>query len=275
MSLKIEDPEAERLAEQMAERSGRSVAQTVTDALRAAFARTRARKKVDAPAATSVTAVEKDTAPDAIGDWKWLLTEPGVGVSILDEEQRLVFVDDTTARFYLDRGADGLAGRTMEQLGFTAEFIEDIQRVIDLLKTRGGPVCVRNLWKGRQILETYRRIEWPGEGIDHYVVIARQVGGEPPSHDTGVPVLEADAIELGRLTVLSPRELEVLCLIGQGLSTQQIALTLHRSPRTIEAHRRSIRNKLDESDRVKLAQAAHAAGLTLADAGRLRTKSPS
>jgi len=61
---------------------------------------------------------------------------------------------------------------------------------------------------------------------------------------------------------------------GQGLSTQQIALTLHRSPRTIEVHRRSIRNKLDESDRVKLALVAHEAGLTLADAERTRTTFP-
>lgn len=44
---------------------------------------------------------------------------------------------------------------------------------------------------------------------------------------------------------LSPREAEVLRLIGEGLTTQQIAAGLHRSVKTIEAHRSNLQRKLD------------------------------
>ena len=43
---------------------------------------------------------------------------------------------------------------------------------------------------------------------------------------------------------LSPREAEVLRLIGEGLTTQQIAARLHRSVKTIEAHRSNLQRKL-------------------------------
>lgn len=43
---------------------------------------------------------------------------------------------------------------------------------------------------------------------------------------------------------LSDRELEVFDLIGQGLTTRQIAQRLHLSPKTIETHREKIKQKL-------------------------------
>ena len=43
---------------------------------------------------------------------------------------------------------------------------------------------------------------------------------------------------------LSDRELEVFRLIGQGLTTSQIANQLHRSVNTVESHREKIKDKL-------------------------------
>ena len=43
---------------------------------------------------------------------------------------------------------------------------------------------------------------------------------------------------------LSDRELEVFRLIGQGLTTSQIAHRLHRSVNTVESHRQKIKGKL-------------------------------
>jgi DNA-binding NarL/FixJ family response regulator len=43
---------------------------------------------------------------------------------------------------------------------------------------------------------------------------------------------------------LSPRELEVLRLTGQGLEAKEIAYQLHISPRTVDVHRGNIRTKL-------------------------------
>jgi len=44
---------------------------------------------------------------------------------------------------------------------------------------------------------------------------------------------------------LSDRELEVFQLIGEGLTTRQIAEKLHLSPKTIETHREHIKTKLN------------------------------
>jgi len=73
---------------------------------------------------------------------------------------------------------------------------------------------------------------------------------------------------MGVIAALSPREREVLALIGEGLSNKQIALRLHRTEDTVEDHRRKIGIKLKIGDRVKLADVARQAGLSVEDADR-------
>lgn len=69
--------------------------------------------------------------------------------------------------------------------------------------------------------------------------------------------------ELGALSTLTARELEVLALIGQGLATRDIAEALGRSPRTIERHCDAIHKKLHTANRVQMARYAMRAGLTV------------
>jgi len=64
-----------------------------------------------------------------------------------------------------------------------------------------------------------------------------------------------------RLAGLTPRELQVLRLIGKGLSRTEIADAIYRSPKTIDAHRSSIMEKLAIHDRVELARYAIREGL--------------
>ena len=64
-----------------------------------------------------------------------------------------------------------------------------------------------------------------------------------------------------RLDGLTPREVQVLSLIGRGLSRVEIAHTLHRSPKTIDNHRAAIMEKLAIHDRVELARYAIKEGL--------------
>lgn len=75
--------------------------------------------------------------------------------------------------------------------------------------------------------------------------------------------------ELGELSALTARELEVLALIGQGMATREIAESLGRSPRTVERHCDAIHKKLNTSNRVQMARYAMQAGLT-AEAGKLK-----
>jgi DNA-binding NarL/FixJ family response regulator len=83
-------------------------------------------------------------------------------------------------------------------------------------------------------------------------------------------VIESGVIRLGELDVLSPRELEVLTLLGHGMAIKDIAETLQRSTKTIERHRESIGAKLRLSKAVVLADLAREAGLSLTDAARTR-----
>ena len=64
-----------------------------------------------------------------------------------------------------------------------------------------------------------------------------------------------------RIEALTRREKEILRRIGRGLTREQIARTLHRSPKTVDAHRTSIMEKLDKHDRVELVRYAIREGL--------------
>ncbi len=75
---------------------------------------------------------------------------------------------------------------------------------------------------------------------------SRTLGGA-----TGAPLAEA----------LSPRELEVLRLIADGLTNQEIADRLILSPTTIKTHVQNIMDKLGASDRTQAAVRAVRGGL--------------
>lgn len=68
-------------------------------------------------------------------------------------------------------------------------------------------------------------------------------------------------MQLPDLDELTPREREILVLIGEGKSLMDIAQTLYRSLKTIESHRLSLGKKLGASNRVDLAKIAIAHGL--------------
>lgn len=82
-----------------------------------------------------------------------------------------------------------------------------------------------------------------------------------PDRFPNAEVVELELHDAGILQALSPRELEVLILIGEGHSYADIAQQLHRSVRTVERHRDHLGQKLGASNRVELARFAIRAGL--------------
>ena len=60
---------------------------------------------------------------------------------------------------------------------------------------------------------------------------------------------------------LTPREIEVLTAIAQGLSNKEIALTLHMAETTVKSYVGRLLTKLDARDRVHLVITAYDAGL--------------
>ena len=55
---------------------------------------------------------------------------------------------------------------------------------------------------------------------------------------------------------LTDREREVLILVAEGHTNQQIAQMLHVSPKTVNAHRTSLMSKLDLHDRTEVVKYA-------------------
>ena len=58
------------------------------------------------------------------------------------------------------------------------------------------------------------------------------------------------------VTTLSDRELQVFQLIGEGLSTIQVAEKLQLSPKTVESHRKTIKQKLNLETSAQLSRRA-------------------
>lgn len=65
----------------------------------------------------------------------------------------------------------------------------------------------------------------------------------------------------GRLSLLTPRELETLRYLASGLSRKEIARTMQISAKTVEQHCEHLMQKLDIHDRVDLARFAIREGL--------------
>jgi len=66
-------------------------------------------------------------------------------------------------------------------------------------------------------------------------------------------------------SVLTPREREVLQLLGEGCATREVAQHLHTSVKTIETHRRHIMQKLGVSSVAEMTKYAIREGLTSLD----------
>jgi two-component system response regulator NreC len=95
--------------------------------------------------------------------------------------------------------------------------------------------------------------------LEDYQRLVRQSGSAP---------VEAEAArddKVVNLDVLSLRERQVLELVAQGLSNQEIGKSLELSPKTIARHRERIMNKLNMHTRTELVKFAIRTGLAKLD----------
>jgi DNA-binding NarL/FixJ family response regulator len=77
-----------------------------------------------------------------------------------------------------------------------------------------------------------------------------------------------------RLDVLTPRERQVVALVGRGLSTTEIGRALFMSPATAKTHVNRAMTKLHARDRAQLVVIAHETGLTSRRAASAHRGSP-
>lgn len=125
----------------------------------------------------------------------------------------------------------------------------------------GTPVTVDGMVDGVMLRCTHRPFTTDTGERRILITSAPLRRSEPPPPAPGTVHVAAHAHDLGDLTRLTEREIEVLCLIGKGMSNEQVAAALHRSVKTVQGHRLSLGVKLATGNRVEVATVAINAGL--------------
>jgi DNA-binding CsgD family transcriptional regulator len=127
----------------------------------------------------------------------------------------------------------------------------------------GVAIVYESILRGVRQRVTIRRVE-TNTSQRFVIFIARRLRATERIEDhlpRNAKLVKPKVQDWGPLGTLSPRELDVLKLVGEGLTSPQIAARLHRSVRTVEGHRTSICAKLGLSSNVGLARIAIRAGL--------------
>lgn len=205
--------------------------------------------------------------------WQTLAAEPETGVSLLRADGLIIYANMQASLGLTGLQVDQVVGRNIRDL-FPEAWVRERMDLFHRMGPRNELAMIRSIWRGRQVRSTIRWISGKRGEQNEFLVLTRFGAGTFRSQpiSEAVEIVESKLVELGRLDVLTTRELEVLALIGQGLRLKKIAEILHRAPKTIENHRLAIGRKLGETDRVRLAAIAAEAGLTMSDATLSRVR---
>ena len=210
---------------------------------------------------------------DPASIWQALTKTEGVGICVLARDGGMVYVNETSLGLFFDRPIE-YQGKTIADVHppeYVSERMEMIRRVLD----ENRPLKIEHILHGRPIVSAV----WPIRDVvppyQRVLVISRRnskVDFSGVRIESEMDVMETRYIDLGKLDVLSNRELEIMALIGHGLTVPQVAKILHRSQKTIENHKTSITQKLHLSGQADMVAIVTSMGLDVDDARRTRMK---
>ncbi len=195
--------------------------------------------------------------------WQSLTNDAGGCVAVINGEGRVLYANEVTA-FTVKSTVTELTGRLLEELlpaPIAKERLGFVRRVLESSR----PLVVDAVFCGMYRSSVYRPLTGPaGEKL---VLCVGRTGHTKPGYQPGpdMDYVRAKHDDAGQFSNLTTRELEILRLIGEGLTTAEIAKRLHRSVKTVEWHRVSLGTKLGANNRVELARLAIDAGLVSAN----------
>lgn len=197
--------------------------------------------------------------------WDVLQRHPFIGASMVDSSGAFHWANARAKMLYLGDASVNVRGKTIYDF-FSKEWCDERVGLMRELDMTGKPAVLRHIRRGRSLMVSYNHAETPeGEPQRYLILISEAFDGA--QNEVTIPedyiVFDTGLMNLGPLDALSRREIEVLALISQGLTTDEIAKELSRSPKTIEAHRSSIARKLGVKNRVQLAEIAIKAALEI------------
>ena len=198
--------------------------------------------------------------PAADAYWNALIHDSGAAVAVFDSDGWIQYANPVFLRMGGIKTFDELKRLSIEDRLQHDMAEERLLILRDVLRT-GRPQMFKDLRRGRALVVTAR----PFPGQPGFALAVFRPADIPnwasDAEPTDVDSAQIKHVDAGALSVLSEREKEILALIGQGMTSAQIAKKLCRTIKTIEWHRSAIARKLHTKDRVALAQMAIQAGL--------------
>ncbi|QKK10015.1 MAG: hypothetical protein HND58_18895 [Planctomycetota bacterium] len=203
--------------------------------------------------------------------WRALCADADAAVTVCDRDGKIHFANELSNRFFRwqqtvrqgrDPGAANTARNTVKDAASTSA-IDERLRLFTRVCDTGRGVAYESLVQGIRQFVTVRPVQG-SNGQTFALIIARRMHAWERAEllaDETLDVVELETHDPGILATLSPRELDVLILLGGGMTHAEIAERLDLSVRTIERHRDRLGQKLRAGNRVDLARFAIRAGL--------------
>ncbi len=192
--------------------------------------------------------------------WLALVEDSEARVGITSLDGNILWANGIAQHRHAQRSEGKLIGKNVFEL-VPEDVAHELRAAKDRALNAGKPVHVETVINGVQTRLTYRAFR--ADGQVNFLVVARDMA-QPLQENNGTDrssFVKTDARDMGPLECLTRRELDILALIGEHLSAQDIANRLCRSIKTVEWHRVSIGRKLGVRTRGELAQIAQRAGL--------------
>jgi DNA-binding CsgD family transcriptional regulator len=207
-----------------------------------------------------------------------LTSDPSTGVCVVSTDLRIGYMNDQAAEMFHGMPLKGAAMVGSHWGDFMpAAWVQERVQIQQAMLVHARPVLVRSIWRDCQHFTWINHIEPEGAGVetkaDAFLWVTRRSAGDDLRQalaGEGFERVDSKLVRLERLRALTSRELEVMALLGQGLSVREAAKVLFRSEKTVERHRDAIHAKLRVSDRAELVRIALRAGLGQADVAKTR-----
>jgi DNA-binding CsgD family transcriptional regulator len=188
---------------------------------------------------------------------------PFIGASIVDYDGKILWSNARAKLLYFNDSVLDYEGKYLTDYlpdALVEERLDFLRQVCDSRR----PAYFRQIRLGKSIVTTFNKLPDIADMKPRVLVMAGEAGDDNQFRITEEYIqFETQLVNLGPLDKLSERELEVLALISHGLTTDEIAARLNRSPKTVEAHRSAITRKLGVKNRIQLSEIAHRARLEL------------
>lgn len=202
--------------------------------------------------------------------WAALSRTPGVGVSIIDIQGRLLFINDTSMALFFDQVPFDYEGKKLADV-HPPQFARERMYMIQQVTEQQRPMAISHIYHGHAIHSTLWPIKDLKPPYNRVIVVSHSnldsddFGRIKSAQNSGQPIETFDTsyIDLGPLNVLTKRELEVMVLLGHGMSVPRAAALLHRSPKTVQRHKASITAKLKLHGQAEIVRIVTSMGLDM------------